>query len=211
MAIKINLLMKEYAPLRKTGALEWGLAAVAAVAVVVGSVYYMGVAAQASAFAATAAQREQDLHRVKAQLAEASVIRQREERVTMAEGELKGLAGRRWSNVLLTLRDLTPQHVTWQQLDIQGDQLTLRASSRGLVDVAQLFGGLIVNPRVAEVGLRYATEAGVTVEYKARAGEAASLPAEEIQPAGTLRQLDFEIVITLVPQEGGVPNGAQGA
>jgi len=211
MAIKINLLMKEYAPPRRTGSLEWAIAAAVAVAVVAGSVFYMGVAAQASEFSAKAAQREQDLHRVKAQLAEAANIRVREDRVAQAEGELKGLQGRRWSNVLLTLRDLTPQHVTWRQLDIAGDKLTLQATSQGLIDVAQLFGGLIVSSHVAEVQLRYVNEMGIELEYTAKAGESAVLPDEEIQVRGSVSMLAFELEITLKPQEGGVPVGAESA
>lgn len=206
--IKINLMPKEYAPPRQAGALEWGIAAVAAVAMVGAGVYYMGVSAQAAQLAERAASQEQRLHMVRAQLAEAATIRQREERVTLAEAELKGLVGRRWSNVLLTLRDLTPQHVTWQALTVDGDALTLKATSRGLVDVAQLFSGLIVNQQVAEVSLHYVNEAGIQVQYTVEQGQENPVPQERIRPAGEFRQLEFEILITLVPQEGGVPNGA---
>ncbi|MFZ5825367.1 MAG: hypothetical protein ACOY94_13790 [Bacillota bacterium] len=206
-SIKINLLLKEYAPPRKAGRLEWAIAAALALATVAGGVYYTGVAAEAAALARQAESQERQLHRVTAKLAEAATIRQREERVARAEGELKGLEGRHWSGVLLTLRDLTPQHVTWQALNIEGESMTLKASSRGLVDVAQLFAGLITSPEVAEVSLRYVNEAGIPVQMTAEQGQPVPKP-EAIRPAGTFRQLEFEIVITLVPQGGRVSNGA---
>lgn len=206
-SIKINLLLKEYAPPRKAGRLEWAVAAALAVATVAGGVYYMGVSAEAAQLAERAAAQQQQLHRVKAQLAEAAVIRQREDRVTLAEQELKGLVGRRWSNIFLALRDLTPQHVTWQTLAVDGNVMTLKASSRGLVDVAQLFAGLIAYEQVEEVSLRYVNEAGITVQVKAEQGQPPPTP-QAIQPAGSFRQLEFEIAIALVSQKGGVPHGA---
>lgn len=206
--IKINLLLKEYAPPRRAGAVEWGVAAVAALAMVAIGVYYMGVAADASEMNERAASQGKQLHVVKAQLAEAGSIRQREERVARAEGELKGLVGRNWSTILLTLRDLTPQYVTWNSLDIDGDTMTLKATSQGLVDVAQLFAGLIVNQQVAEVSLHYVTATGVRVEFRAEQGTEMTVPEAEIRPAGELRQLDFEISITLTRQEGGESRGA---
>lgn len=206
-SIKINLLLKEYAPPRKAGRREWAIAAALALATVAGGVYYMGVSAEAAQLVRRAESQEQQLHRVKAGLAEAAAIRQREERVVRAEGELKGLEGRRWSNVLLTLRDLTPQHVTWQALNIDAEMMTLKASSRGLVDVAQLFAGLIASTQVSEVSLHYVNEAGIPVQMTAGQGQPAPTP-EAIRPTGMLRQLEFEIVITLVPQEGGMPHGA---
>ncbi|MFZ5814977.1 MAG: hypothetical protein ACOY93_06695 [Bacillota bacterium] len=201
--IKINLMLKEYAPPRQAGVLEWGLVAAAALAVVVGTVHYAGVHADTLRMAARAEDQGQRLHVVKAQLAEAAVIQQRELRVARAEGELKGLEGRRWSGVLLTLRDLTPQDVTWQSLQVSGDEMTLKATSRGLVDVAQLFAGLIARAEVAEVTLHYVNEAGIRVEYKVEGDQ----PLEST-PAATFKQLEFEVVITLAKQEGGGSSGA---
>lgn len=206
--IKINLMLKEYAPPRKAGLLEWGLVAGMLLSSAAGAVYYMGVAADADQMAEQAASQEQRLHRVKAQLAEAALIRQREVRVDQAEGELKGLVGRRWSNVLLTLRDLTPQDVTWQLLSVDGDAMTLKATSQGLVDVAQLFSGLIVHQQVAEVSLRYVNEKGIKIEFSLEPATGEPVPQEQIRPASEFRQLEFEVVITLVRQEGGVPDGA---
>lgn len=212
-AIKINLMLKEYAPPRQAGRLEWAIAAATILALGAGSYYYMGVVADAELMGERAASLEQRLHRVKAQLAEAGLIRQREEKVELAEGELRGLVGRRWSSLLLTLRDLTPQDVTWQVLSIAGDSVTLKATSRGLVDVAQLFRGLILHPQVAEVSLRYVNEKGILVEFKAEpaqtgSGKAPPAPQEQVRPPAEFRLLEFEVTISLVPQEGGTPHGA---
>lgn len=211
--IKINLMLKEYAPPRKAGALEWGLAAAAMLGAVVGSLYYMGVAADAEALTRQGVNQEQRLHRVKAQLAEVELIGNREVRVAQAEGELQGLVGRRWSHLLLTLRDLTPQEVTWQVLSIDHNTMTLTATSRGLIDVAQLFSGLTVHPQVDEVALRYVNEKGITVEFKAEPakaepGKPQPVPEAQIRPPAQFRLLEFEISITLLPPEGRTPHGA---
>lgn len=207
-SIKINLLPREYAPPRQAGVRDWVIAAGAVAGLMGAGFYYMGVAADITQTESRAGQQEQQLHLVKAQLAEAVLIGQREERVARAEGELRGLVGRRWSNLLLSLRDVTPQHISWQSVTAEGDRLTLKAESQGLVDVAQLFAGLISQPSVAEVTLRYVDEAGIAVVYRAGAGSPDGPPREPLEATGQFRQLLFELEIRLLPQEGGEPYGA---
>lgn len=209
-AIKINLLPREYAPPRRAGVRDWVLVAGAIAGLMGAGLYYMGVAADITQTQSRVEQQEQQLSLVRAQLTEAALIGDREERVTKAEGELRGLVGRRWSNLLLTLRDLTPQHVTWQTVTAEGDRLTLKAESRGMVDVAQLFAGLINQPSVAEVTLRHVGAGGILVLQRVTAGAAANLPPD-LQPliaTDELRGLLFELEIRLQPQEGGEPRGA---
>lgn len=202
MTVRINFLPKTYQPPKQLGPKEWTIAAGVAAGVVATSVFYMSTFATAARLEnqvkAAAAKHQQ----VKADLALAAEIRAREEKVAQAEKDLRSLVGRPWSTILLTLADLTPQQVTWHSLTVQDSQITLKATGRGLVDVAQLFGGLVDHSQVEQVSLRYVNEQGVPVKITVKAGE----KDPNLQTSLTLRsfrQLEFEMVITLVRPEGG--------
>lgn len=210
MTVRINFLPKTYQPPKQLGPKEWAMAAGVAVAVVSTSVYYMtafaGAARMESQIKADQVERQQ----VKTMLAQAAQIRAREEQVTRAKAELRSLEGRDWSPVLLTLRDLTPQHMTWTSVKVDGETITLSAVGRGLVDVAQLFGGLVDHNEVAEVALKYAKEDGSSVEVTAKASDDKAKKEAATARLMTFNQLQFEMVITLNPlREGGQKaNGA---
>lgn len=221
MTVRINFLPKSYQPPKQMGLKEWGVAAAAAVILATGGTVY------ASAYSAAAkAERQVEIDQAKLQgvralQAEALDLKVREERVAQAEAELRALGGHRWSDVLITLRDLTPKQVTWTSLKANGDQIILQATGHGLVDVAQIFGGLVDHKEVAEVALRYVNEKGVpmsiTVANPAAAVDGAGKAADaavteaiaELLHLGTYRQLEFELAITLVKPEGRqIPRGA---
>jgi len=100
------------------------------------------------------------------------------------------------------LRDLTPQHVQWQSLKVENNTITLKATGKGLLDVAQLFGGLVENSMVESVTLHYVNEKGadVTVTQSKEAKPATSPLPVSLDKA---RQMEFELVITLIGPEGG--------
>jgi hypothetical protein len=226
MTVRINFLPKSYQPPKQMGLKDWGVAAAAALILVTGGTVYASTFATA---AKTERQVEIDqakLQGVRALLAEAGDLKVREERVAQAEAELKALGGHRWSGVLITLRDLTPKQVTWTSLSAEGDKIVLQATGHGLVDVAQIFGGLVDHQEVADVSLRYVNEKGIPISIKVEkpiatgddaAGEATEEAAEarvaeanaELIDLGTYRQMEFELVITLVKPEGRqIPRGA---
>lgn len=213
MMVRINFLPKTYQPPKQLGPKEWAMAAGVAVAVVSTSVFYMTAFAGASRME-TQVKADQARHQqVKADLSRAAELKAREEQVARAKADLKSLEGRDWSPVLLSLRDLTPQHVTWGSVKIEGDSITLKATSRGLVDVAQLFGGLLDQGQVSEVALRYVNENGTPVQFSMKANE--DKEKQEAKEAAApkvfmFRTLEFEMLIKLNPlREGGqTANGA---
>lgn len=200
MTVRINFLPRNYQPPKQLGARELGWAAAAAVAVVATGVYYMSVYTGTVGLEEQIAADQARHETVKAQLAQATFIKGREEQVARAEAEVRQLAGRHWSGVLLTLRDLTPEHVTWTSLKVEGNNMVLQATSRGLVDVAQLFGGLTDLSEVEQVSLKYVNEQGHPMAATVKPGEQV-LP-EAIRTLSAYRQLEFEMVITLKPAEG---------
>lgn len=208
MTVRINFLPRTYQPPRQMGTREWvAVGALVAGLAAAGSFYALG-------FAATGRMEQQvavdqvELQAVRAQLTEAADLRSREERVASAEAELKALSGQRWSGVLLNLRDLTPRYVTWTGLKAEGEQITLTAVATGLTDVAQLLGGLANHPDVDEAALRFVSEKGLPIILTSRTVTDEQV-SEILEEVGTYRQLEFELVITLVKPEGRqIPRGA---
>lgn len=205
MTVRINFLPKNYQPPKQLGAKEWGAIAAAAVTMAATGLYYSSVYSAAGALEQRVISDRQQLQVIKAKLAQAQEIKAREDRVQAAEAELQALTGRDWSGVLIKLRELTPQHVTWTNLKAENDGIVLKALSRGLVDVAQLFGGLVDDPEVDQVALKYLDEKGVPITAVITDKETAQEVVKEI---GIYRQLEFEMTITLVKAEGGKPYGA---
>jgi|GEM_PF-3261134 len=216
MTVRINFLPRNYQPPKQMGAKEWGIAVAAAVVVAGTGIFYGGVYASTAGMESVAMADETKLANVQAQLALADDIKQREQRVAQAEAELKSLSGRHWSSVLLDLRELTPQHVAWTSIQAVGSDLTLKGTSRGLVDVAQLMGGLVTDTSIDQVQLKFINEKGVPVsvyikpkDAKDAKGGAAQAVTDALKEMPTVRQLEFEMIITLVPAEGGqLPHGA---
>jgi len=202
MTVRINFLPKTYQPPKQLGAKEWAVAAGAAVAVVGTSVFYMGTFSDTARMERMIVVEQAQLQGAKAELAEAAQLKIREDKVVQAESELNALGGRNWSRVLLNLTDLTPQQVTWASVSVKGDELTLVGTSAGLVDVAQLFGGLLDNPEIAHVALRYINEEGLPITIAAATDDQLG-QAVARQTLVTFRQMEFEIVITLSASEGG--------
>jgi Tfp pilus assembly protein PilN len=215
MTVRINFLPRNYQPPRPMGARGWLAVGAAVVTLASAGAYYGSVYTGTLRLEAQALRDRRDLQVVQGKLAEAAAIRTREERVALAEQELKALAGRHWSGVLLILSQLTPEHVTWISLESKGDDLVLKGSSRGMVDLAQLMGGLVTDLTVDQVALRAVNEKGVPVTLVVRP------PSPEHPDGGTdrlseamkelakLRQLEFELVITLKAAGGGaVQRGA---
>lgn len=211
MTVRINFLPRNYQPPKQMGAKEWGIVAAVAVGVLATGGYYSSVFAATAGLERQVVQDKARLTTIQAQLAEAEDIKARETRVTQAETDLKALAGRHWSGVLLTLAQLTPQHVSWTSLDVKSNNITLKGTGRGLVDVAQLMGGLVTEQSVDMVALRFINEKGMPVVVTLKPGDKSGVP-DEIRAMGTARNLEFEMVITLVAAEGRqVPNGAKSA
>lgn len=209
MTVRINFLPKTYRPPKRLGLKEWAAAAGVALAVVGTTTYYM------TAFAGVARLEQQIVvaqgrhQQVKAMLAQAAAVKAREERVVTAKADLKALQGRHWSGILLTLGDLTPKHVVWTSVKIEGDRIALVATSRGLVDVAQLFGGLVDHNEVAEVVLKYVDENGTQMQITAKSGDSTAKQNNALSLLAP-RQMKFEMVITLTPlhEEGQNEHGA---
>lgn len=218
MTVRINFLPKQYQPPKQLGPKEWAVAAAAALAMVATGGYY------ASVYAGTVdmerqVQADQTKHQsVKALLVQADEIRVREAQVAKAEVDLRSMAGRQWSGVLFTLTQLTPKHVTWTSLQVDGNQVTLKGTGQGLADIAQLLGGLVTEKSVEQVSLKMVNEKGmpvvVTVQAPApesgKPGETAVAEATKALStlelgtveAGVIRQLEFDMVIILAPAEG---------
>lgn len=215
MTVRINFLPRNYQPPKQMGAKETGLAVAAALAVVATGAYYATVYAGTADMERQVAADQSKLQTVQALLAEADDIKAREARVYKAEQDLKALSGRHWSGVMLTLSQLTPQHVTWQSLKADGSTINLGGSAKSLVDVAQLMGGLVTETTVEQVALKVVTEKNVTLtmtvksDGKQPAKVDQSAVTEMVQQIGAVRRLDFELVITLTPAEGReLPDGA---
>jgi len=208
MTVRINFLPKTYQPPKQLGAKDWAIAAAVAVTAVGTTVFYMGTFASTARLEVQVQTDQNRLQSVRAQLAQAAELKAREEQVVNAESELRALAGRQWSSVLLTLRDQTPLHVTWIGLTVEGNDITLKAWARSLVDVAQLFGGLVDLNQVDTVTLHYLNEAGVPVSITAKGGDK-DAQVDAARALSNFRQLEFEMVIKLTRAEGGqMPNGA---
>ena len=217
MTVRINFLPRNFQPPTPAGAKEWGVAAVAGLAAVTMGVFYMNAYTSTARMEQQTAMQESQLQGVKALLAQAADIQTREQAVAQAETDLMSLSGREWSNILLTLRDLTPQHLTWTSVKAEKDEIVIKGTSRGLVDVAQLLGGLIDTREVEEVALKYANEQGIPITIKVKAdeqeaaaeGEEQSQPVEAATASAMWRQMEFELRITLIKAEGRkLPNGA---
>lgn len=224
MTVRINLLPQTYQPPKKIEGWQWAAVGAGILAVIGTGAYYGSVYTGTLATERATQTAQGQLQVVKAGLAKAVDLQVRETKVTEAETDLKSLMGRHWSSVLLDLRASTPQHITWTSLDVKGNQIVLKGTSRGLVDVAQLFGTLVDHKDVEQAWLKYANEQGVTISIAAKPepqaqgqivaqGQTQGEPQAQVQPvvipAGVIRQLEFEMDITLVKPEGGqLPNGA---
>ncbi|MGE5674604.1 MAG: PilN domain-containing protein [Mycobacterium leprae] len=230
MTVRINLLPQTYQPPKKIEGWQWAAVGAGILAVIGTGAYYGSVYTGTLALESSTRTAQGQLQVVKAGLAKAADLQVRETKVTQAETDLKSLMGRHWSSVLLDLRASTPQHITWTSLDVKGNQIVLKGTSRGLIDVAQLFGTLVDNKDVEQAWLKYANEQGVTITIAAKPDPQAqgqnaaqgqaptqgqpqtqggAQPQSVVIPAGVVRQLEFEMDITLVKPEGGqMPNGA---
>lgn len=213
MTVRINFLPKQYQPPKQLGPKEWAIAAATALAIVATGGYYTSVYAGTMDMERQV-QADQAKHQsVKALLVQADEIRTREAQVAKAEVDLRSLAGRQWSGVLFTLTQLTPKQVTWTSLQVNGNQVSLKGTGEGLVDIAQLLGGLVTEKSVEQVSLKMVNEKGVPVvvtvqaptKESGKAGEAAVAEATKALSTmnlGTIRQLEFDMTITLTPAEG---------
>jgi Tfp pilus assembly protein PilN len=209
MTVRINFLPRHYQPPKQLGARDWGIAAATAVAVVAAAAYYSSVYSATGELERRAAGDQAKDQQVKSLLTEASELRGREERVARAESDLKALGGRPWSGVLLNLRELTPQNVTWTGLKVEGNNMTLGGRGRGLLDVAQLFAGLVDHTDIEQVALKYVNEKGIPVTVTATKATDKAQLTQGVTGAAMFRQLEFEMVITLVPAKGRqLPHGA---
>lgn len=215
MTVRINFLPRNYQPPKQMGPKEIGIAVAMALAVVATGSYYATVYAGTLDMERQAQANQTKLQDVQALLAEAEEIKTREVRVAKAESDLKALAGRHWSGVLITLSQLTPQHVTWKDLKAEGSTINLSGTGRSLVDIAQLMGALVTETSVDQVALKVVTEQNVTLTMtvKSSSSEPGKVDPKAVsqmtQELGEVRQLEFQMVITLTPAEGrAVPNGA---
>jgi Tfp pilus assembly protein PilN len=219
MTVRINFLPRNYQPPKQMGSKEVGIAAAVVTGIVAAGVFYMGVHASTTGLERQMAMNQMKLQNVRTQLVQATDLKVREDRVTKAELELKSLTGRHWSSLLLTLRELTPTHVTWTTVTVKDDAVTLKGTTRGLVDLAQLFGGLLENADVDTVSLKYIDEKGIPITRTVKAGEKpgtlpepakadpppAGAPAKPVPvdaPKLMFNQLEFELTATLKPVEG---------
>lgn len=208
MTVRINFLPKTYQPPKQLGPKEWAVTGAVAAAAVATTVFYMGTFASTSRLETQVLTDQTKLQTVRTQLNQVVEVKAREDQIARAEMELRALSGRPWSALLLTLRDMTPQHVTWTSLTVSGNEVTLKGWSRSLVDVAQLFGGLVDLNQVDQVTLRYVNEAGAPMSVTAKGGDK-DAQIDAAKALGSFRQLEFEMVITLTRTEGGpMPNGA---
>ena len=215
MTVRINFLPRNYQPPKQMGAKETGVAVAVALAVVATGAYYATVYAGTADMERQVAADQGKLQTVQALLAEADDIKSREARVLKAEQDLKALSGRHWSGVMLTLSQLTPQQVTWRSMKADGSTISLGGSAKSLFDVAQLMGGLVTETTVDQVALKVVTEKNITLtmtvkpDGKQPATVDPKAVTEMVQQIGEVRQLDFEMTITLTPAEGReLPHGA---
>lgn len=208
MTVRINFLPKTYQPPKQLGPKEWAVAGAVTVAAVATTVFYMGTFASTARLETQVLTDQTKLQTVRTHLTQAAELKAREDQIARAEMELRALSGRPWSAVLLTLRDMTPQHVTWTSLTVTGNEVTLKAWGRSLVDVAQLLGGLVDLNQVDQVTLHYVNESGLPVSVTTKGGDK-NAQIDAARALGSFRQLEFEMVITLARTEGGLmPNGA---
>ncbi|HLO03087.1 MAG TPA: hypothetical protein VK191_08270 [Symbiobacteriaceae bacterium] len=163
MGIRINLLPRSYQPPKPVGAREAMIAAAVGLTLFGGGAYYVSAWTGIGRMEQEIQTKNAQVQQVELKLADAASIKQREAKVTGAEGDLKALVGRDWSPLLENLAEMTPQHMTWSELKVVGEQVTLKGNARGLIDLAQLFGGMVNHPSVEYAGLRYLNEQGVLV------------------------------------------------
>lgn len=163
MGIRINLLPRSYQPPKPIGVKEAIIAAAVGLTVLGGGAYYVSAWTGLGRTEQEIQTKTAQVQQVELKLADAASIKQREAKVSTAEGDLKALMGRDWSPLLETLAEMTPQHLTWSELKVVGDQMSLKGNARGLIDLAQLFGGVVNHPAVEYAGLRYVNEQGVVV------------------------------------------------
>jgi Tfp pilus assembly protein PilN len=211
MTVRINFLPRHYQPPKQMGAKEWAIAVACVAAVLAAGGYYSSVYSGTVSLERQAEADSLQLKTVQAKLVEAEEVKARETRVTLAEQELKSLSGHRWSGVLLTLTDLTPKTMSWISLKTAGNDITLTGTSRGLVDMAQLLGGLITEPSINQVTLKAMSETGIPITVTVKAGDQTGVVEgiKSLQDLGMVRQMEFELVITLMPAEGRqLPHGA---
>lgn len=190
MGIRINLLPRSYQPPKPVGAKEAMIAAAVGLTLFGGGAYYVSAWTGIGRMEQEIQTKTAQVQQVDLKLADAASIKQREAKVAEAEGDLKALVGRDWSPLLESLAEMTPQHMTWSELKVVGEQITLKGNARGLIDLAQLFGGIVNHPSVDYAGLRYVNEQGilVTLTIKDRDGSVNMSgligPAAAGQPAG---------------------------
>lgn len=163
MGIRINLLPRSYQPPKPVGAKEAMIAAAVGLTLLGGGAYYVSAWTSLGRMEQEIQTKNAQVQQVELKLADAASIKQREAKVAEAEGDLKALMGRDWSPLLESLAEMTPQHMTWSELKVVGEQITLKGNARGLIDLAQLFGGVVNHPTVEYAGLRYVNEQGVLV------------------------------------------------
>lgn len=163
MGIRINLLPKSYQPPKPLGAKEMMIAAAVGLVLFGGGAYYVSAWTGLGKMEQQITTKGSQLQQVQLKLADASAVKQREQKVSAAEGDLKALMGRDWSPLLESLAEMTPQNLTWTELKAGEERVSLKGNARGLMDLAQLFGGVVNHPAVEYAGLRYVNEQGVTI------------------------------------------------
>jgi hypothetical protein len=163
MGIRINLLPKSYQPPKPVGAREMMIAAAVGLTLFGGGAFYVSAWTGLGRTEQEIQTKNAQYQQVQLKLADAASIKQREAKVAAAEADLKALMGRDWSLLLENLAEMTPQHLTWTDLKVGEDKIALKGNARGMIDLAQLFGGIVNHPSVDFAGLRYVNEQGVTV------------------------------------------------
>lgn len=219
MGIRINLLPRSYQPPKPVGAKEAMIAAAVGLTIFGGGAYYVSAWTGIGRMEQEIQTKTAQVQQVELKLADAASIKQREAKVAEAEGDLKALVGRDWSPLLESLAEMTPQHMTWSELKVVGEQISLKGNARGLIDLAQLFGGIVNHPSVDFAGLRYVNEQGilVTLTIKDRDGSVnlsgLTGPAAAAQPAGdqAVATPSTQTATTGSPAAAGQQVGTQGA
>lgn len=163
MGIRINLLPRSYQPPKPVGGREVIVAAAVGLTLFGGGAFYVSTWSGIGRLEQEIQTKSAQYQQVEQKLAEAASIKQREAKVAEAEGDMKALMGRDWSPLLENLAEMTPQNMTWTELSVLGNGVTLKGNARGLIDLAQLFGGLVNHPDVEFASLRYVNEQGVPV------------------------------------------------
>lgn len=214
MSVRINLLPPQNRPPRQRPPWVRALAALAAALVVTGGVSYTSIYMGVLRLEQQAEADETVLQDLRTRLADATRLRHREEAVVKTEAQLNAIASHRWSGLLLTMRELTPKHVTWTSLKAEERNLTLKGMTRGALDVAQLVGGLANEATVEEVALKVMSEKGIALTVSVKPGPTSQAEAKErqdniLRQLGTYQVLEFELHVKLKQVEGSeTPHGA---